>query len=455
MSNQPSLRGLFNLAWPIVLARSTQVVIGLCDVFMVAPLGEEALAGASTGAQNTTAACVLPMGTVFILQSFTSQLRGRGELERVRGFAWYGLFFAALMGLLALVARPFLPGILGVFEYAPGVHSAITVYMSIRLLSVAAVIGTEALGNWYGGLENTRLQMVSSIVSMVVNVVACYLLIMPRFGLPGWGVAGAGWASVIASWCGFAVMFVPFLLRRGYERIESSAPLRAGEFFRMLRFGVPSGVNWFLEFSAFVVFLNVAIAHLGTTALAAMNVVVQINMIAAMPAFGLTSAGAIFVGEALGRRAHDEVWPIVRLAGGAVGAYMCVMGLAYLALPSLFLNPFLPEGPSTDFLRIGAAMLGICALWQLFDAVGMVLGEVLRAAGDTVWCMGARIVAGWCVFVPLAWLTSRVLDAGLTSVVSSMVVYLAVLAVALVWRFASGRWRRIDLVGGSTEPQLV
>ena len=43
---QISLRSLLSLAWPIVLARSAQAVIGFCDALMTAPLGESAVRAA-------------------------------------------------------------------------------------------------------------------------------------------------------------------------------------------------------------------------------------------------------------------------------------------------------------------------------------------------------------------------------------------------------------------------
>src|SRR5215510_13155165 len=88
-----AVRKLLVLAWPIVLARASQSVIGFCDALMTAPLGEEALAAVTTGSLNAFLAIILPTGTVFILQSFTSQLRGRGELAAVWRYAWYGLAF--------------------------------------------------------------------------------------------------------------------------------------------------------------------------------------------------------------------------------------------------------------------------------------------------------------------------------------------------------------------------
>src|SRR3982751_4750155 len=88
-----ALLRLFQLAWPIVLARASQSVIGFCDALMTAPLGEAPLAAVTTGSLNAFLAIILPTGMVFILQSFTSQLRGRGDVAAVRRYAWYGLGF--------------------------------------------------------------------------------------------------------------------------------------------------------------------------------------------------------------------------------------------------------------------------------------------------------------------------------------------------------------------------
>ena len=59
----------------MILARATQSVIGFTDALLIAPLGQESLAAVTTGALNTFSFIILPMGTVFIVQSFAAQLR--------------------------------------------------------------------------------------------------------------------------------------------------------------------------------------------------------------------------------------------------------------------------------------------------------------------------------------------------------------------------------------------
>ncbi len=450
-----SLHALLTLAWPVILARATQSVIGFCDALMVAPLGEEALAAATTGALNTFAFIIMPMGTVFILQSFAAQLRGRGDLAAIPRYAWYGIGFALLSGVFGLVCRPFIGDLLHRFGYAPQVESLMTSYLTIRLLSVLPAVGIEALGNWYGGLGNTRAAMVAGIVAMISNVIGNYLLIMPRFGLPGFGVAGSAWSSVAASFIGFAVIFVGFLRERyaGQPVTRSIADLTMSGLLRVLRFGLPNGINWFLEFAAFALFINLIVGHLGTTVLAAFNVVILINSISFMPAFGLASAGAIMVGESIGRGARSEVWPWLKLTSMVACGWMGSVALIYVSCAALLMAWFRPDGVAgAALVEVGAGMLTLSAVWQLFDALGLTFGEALRAAGDTAWCMGLRVVLAWVVFMPAAWLAVRVFNGGPTAVMGSLILYLVLIAVGLAARFASGKWRDIDLVG--SEPAL-
>src|SRR5688500_14966552 len=97
-ANPHTLRSLLTLAWPIALTSATQSVIGFGVAVMVAPLGEDALAAVTTGAMNVFAFIMLPMGTAFILQSFSSQLRGRGDLLGIQRYAYYGLLLGVAAG---------------------------------------------------------------------------------------------------------------------------------------------------------------------------------------------------------------------------------------------------------------------------------------------------------------------------------------------------------------------
>jgi len=440
----PTLRGLLGLAWPIVVSRSSQVVVGISDALMVAHLGEAALAATTAGAMNAFALFIFPMGVVFIVSSFSSQLLGRGDLAGARRYGWYGLAVAAATQLLGVAGIPAAGWVLGLLDHAPDVRALMTDYLALRLWSGGAAIGMEALGNYYGGLGNTRLPMRASVAAMVMNVAGNWLLIDGNLGAPAMGVRGAALASALSTGAGFLGLLAVFLAQ---GRRTAGSRLGARELGRMLRFGVPSGLNWFFEFFAFMFFVNVVVGGLGTTALAALMAVIQVNSFSFMPAFGLASAGAILVGQAIGAGARDEVPRLVRLTFAATGTWQAAVGLAYLLAPGLIFGPFARDPASAEaLLATGTRMLALSAAWQLFDATVATLAESLRAAGDTAFTLWARLAVAWLLFVPGSWITVRRLGGGDLSAVGWIVAYLAVLAGLLLWRFRSGAWRRLELV---------
>jgi multidrug resistance protein, MATE family len=445
-----SLRALFLLAWPIIVSRSTQVVIGLGDSLMVAHLGEDGLAATTTGAFNSFAVLILPMGVVFIVSSFASQLFGAGDAVGARRYGVYGLVLAALTQLLAFVLLPALPLVLGQLSYTPEVRSLIHDYLWLRLLSVGAAVGLETLANFYGGLGNTRLPMQVNVLAMVLDLVGNWMLIGGHWGAPAMGVAGAALSSTLSTVFVFG-LFLGVFLWEGRRPQNGGRALPRGltlhEFRRMLRFGLPSGFNWFFEFFAFNLFINTVLAGLGTTALAAFMAVMQINSVAFMPAFGLSSAGAILVGQCIGAQRKDLVPRVVRMTWAAAAGWQGLVSLFYVALPVLLLEPFAnAQSKAAGLLVVGARMLRLSAAWQLFDATVSALSECLRAAGDTAFTMWSRILLSWFFFMPGAWYSVRVLNYGDLAAVLWVVLYLAALALVLWLRYRSGAWRRIQLV---------
>lgn len=441
-----SLRDLLVLAWPVVVSRATQTIVGLADALMVAHLGASALAATTAGATNAFVLLILPIGTVFIVQSFASQLAGKGDLAGARRYALYGLAIALAAELLALASLPAIDPVLALFPYEPEVRVAMAAYLAFRLLSAGPAVGLEALANYYGGLGKTRIPMIANVVAMVINIALNAILIDGRLGAPALGVTGAAIASSIATTIAFAGLLLFFVREGALPRPH------ARELARTLRFGVPSGLNWFFEFLAFIIFVNVVVAGLGTPPFASMMAVMQINSVSFMPAFGVASAGAILVGQAIGRGDRDDVPRLVRMTFGVVAAWQGLVGLAYIAAPAAIFGPFASE-PTTRaaLMELGVRMLMLSAGWQLFDSAATVLAESLRAAGDTLWPLGARLVLAWLVFVPGSWIGVHVYRGGDVAAIASLIVYFALLALLLYLRFRSGRWRQLEL----TEPDLV
>jgi MATE family multidrug resistance protein len=357
---------------------------------------------------------------------------------------------ALIAGLIAAAAIPLIGPLLSLTRYSPELRQLMTDYMAIRTTSVFAIVGVEALGAWYGGLGNTRMQMAAGLITMASAVFFNWVLIDGHLGAPAMGVNGAALASTIASFLGFGFIAFGFWRRWGGAPRARATGLSLRELGRVMRFGLPNGMNWFLEFAAFQLFVNGVLANLGDATVAALNVVIAINSISFMPAFGLASAGAILAGQAIGRGDRSAVWPQVKVTLACTMTWMGAIGVLYLVFPGDVLSLF-SSARSGELVAIGTSMLVISAAWQLTDAVGMTMTETLRAAGDTAWPATARLVLAWLLFTPAAFLVVLRFAGGPIGAMLCLVGYLGLLATALAWRFRTGAWKQIELI----EPQLV
>ncbi|MDX2014203.1 MAG: MATE family efflux transporter [Myxococcaceae bacterium] len=441
--SRATLSTLLTLAYPIVLSRASQTVVGLSDAIMVAHLGAAALAATSTGAANAFSLLILPMGITFIVSTFASQLFGKGDLVSARRYGWYGLVVAGLTQVVSLASIPLFAPIVDLLPYEPQVKSLMTTYLTWRILCGGAAIGIEALANYYGGLGRTLPGMAVNLVAMALNVALNWVLINGAGPVPALGVMGAALASTISTWVAFLGFFA-FFLNEG--RALPKPLLSLAEFGRMLRFGLPSGFNWFFEFFAFIFFVNVVVAGLGTPAVAALNSVIQLNSVSFMPSFAIASAGAVLVGQAIGAGRKDDVPRVVAMSAGTAAVWMTAAGLLYLLIPGVLLLPFARGDDAEAVMTFGVRMLMLSAAWQLFDASATSLAECLRGAGDTLYPLVVRLVIAWAVFVPGSWVTVRYLGGGDVGAMVWLVIYLALLALVLFLRFRSGRWRTLELL---------
>lgn len=447
---RPTMQQLLSMALPVVISRAAQVVVGFTDAAMVGQLGETALAATTTGSLNTFNVLVLPMGIVFVVQSFAAQLTGRGNVHGARRYGWYGLLLALFTQALCMGALPFIGDGVDFFEYDSDVKALMVTYLSVRLLSGGAAIGLEALGAWYGGVGNTKLPMAAQILAMLMNVALNWVFIYGHLGAPAMGVKGAALASALATTMAFAVLLTAFFFGVGAPKATGPRePFALREVGRLLRFGIPSGFNWFIEFLAFSFFINAVVPVLGTSTIAALMSVLQLNSVAFMPAFALASAGAIFVGQAIGANAKDDVGHTVKLSLMAAGGWMGLVGAVYLLAPQFFMRPFVSDQATPEeaaaFIALGAHMLALSCFWQLFDAASMVMSETLRAAGDTMFSFVARFGVAWLIFVPGVYLSIKHFGGDETAAVLWLAAYLGILALVLGLRFRTGRWRTIEL----------
>jgi MATE family multidrug resistance protein len=153
-----------------------------------------------------------------------------------------------------------------------------------------------------------------------------------------------------------------------------------------------------------------------------------------MVPLGISSAGAVAVGHALGRGEPAEAKRAGWVALGFAGAFMSLAGVVFALAPRWLLGVFTND---PELLAIGAGLLRFAAVFQLFDGLQVAATGVLRGAAETRLPMAANLAGHWAIGLPLGYYLcfGRGMDAaGLWAGLSAGLIIVALVLVGLWWR---------------------
>jgi multidrug resistance protein, MATE family len=242
--------------------------------------------------------------------------------------------------------------------------------------------------------------MVALVTANAVNAAAGWAFIFGHLGVPAMGAVGAGWATFLSRLYMLAVLVAYVIVR---ERRHPSGllhvsirPSRA-RLRRLVGLGLPAATQTTLEVGVFA-FATTLAATLDANALAAHQLSLNAAALSFMIPLGMSSAGAVRVGQALGRgdvaAARRAGWTAL-VVGGSV---MLSSALAFVLVPRAILRVFTTDAA---VIETGVVLLRLAALFQLFDGIQVVAAGVLRGSGDTRTPMYANLVGHWLIGLPI------------------------------------------------------
>jgi MATE family multidrug resistance protein len=232
-----------------------------------------------------------------------------------------------------------------------------------------------------------------------VNVAANWVLVFGRWGVPPMGVAGSGWATTFSRVYMMLVLAVAawWLDRRGGVGGGGRIGPDWAWIRRLVALGLPAAGHVTLEVGVFAL-ATALVGRLDPASLAAHNIVLNVASVTFMVPLGLSSAGAVRVGQAIGRGAPADAaragWAAIALGVG----FMAASGLTFWLFPRAIVSLFSTETP---VVATGLALLQVAAAFQLFDGLQGVTTGALRGAGDTRTSMAAMLTAHWFLGLPV------------------------------------------------------
>jgi MATE family multidrug resistance protein len=443
------LRALLALAWPLIVSNSFTTVQVTVDRLFLSWYDPDTATACVAAMMVFWLPFVLLWATAGYVATFVAQYSGARRPHRVGPAVWQGTYFAVITGLGFLVGLPLAAPAFELIGHSPKIQLLEAEYFRCLCWFALPALITAVASAYFSGRGESVIVIYINAVGTAVNAVLDYALIFGYFGFPEMGIAGAGWATVAGAWAsavfGFALMF-----RRRYR--EENATLsgwrfEAPLFWRMMRFGVPSGVHWALDIAAFNAFV-ILIGRFGDTDLGATGLVITINGLAFIPMIGVGQAVTILVGRYLGENRPDRAERMTWLGLAVAGGYMTLVSLLYVIAPSWFIGPFQGDNDPAKWQPIAervAVLLWFVAVYSIFDAANIVLSFGLRGAGDTLFVSFVSLILPWPVMVIPTWLALEY-SWGLYWAWAFASLYICLQAVCFYVRFRGGKWKSMRVI---------
>jgi MATE family, multidrug efflux pump len=397
------LRPMLALAAPVIIAELGWVTMGIVDTLMVGRLGPDAIGAVGLASALFIAVGVFAMGLLLGLDPLVAQAFGARRIDECHRWLVAGVW-------LALLATP--PVVFGVYLInlslpLLGLPAAVVTlaqpYLAVVGWSLPPLLLYVAFRRYLQAMNIVRAVTYTLIAANVVNAIANWILIHGHFGAPRLGVTGAAYAT-LASRLALALALFMVILRREQHTVprlgETPLSLDRTRVRTLVVLGLPAGGQMLLEVGVFATATALA-GRVSATSLAAHQIAINMAALTFMIPFGLSSAAAVRVGQAIGRRdpqgAMTAGWTAIALGL----SFMAAAALVFLSMPGALIRAFTDDRAVID---IGVRLLFVAAVFQLFDALQGVTTGALRGLADTRTAMLWNLGGHWLVGLPLGYL---------------------------------------------------
>ncbi|MFA5863790.1 MAG: MATE family efflux transporter [Phycisphaerae bacterium] len=438
------------IALPLILSTGSWSVQHFVDRMFLTWYSPEAIAASMPAGLLNFTVMSLFIGTASYVGTFVAQYYGARRYEKVGPAIWQGIYVAMLGAVVAAACIPFAGVFFRWIGHGGLVEEYETIFFQVLCLGAGPVIASSAMSGFFSGLGKTWVVMWVNIFATLVTLVGDYLLVFGHGGFPRLGIMGAGIATVLSAFFSFSVYLILFYRRSYNEKYHLLKGWRFDRamFGRLLYFGFPNGVQFFLDVAGFTAFLFF-IGRLGTTSLAATNIAFNINTLAFMPMLGFGIATSILVGQNLGANRPGVAEKSVYSCFHITFAYMAMVALLFAVVPDLFIDPFAAQAQAKDFAQIRQTtivLLRFVAVYSIFDTLNIIFASALRGAGDTRYVMIMIVFISSLVLVAPSYIAMIVLKKGIYTGWTIASAYVIILGFSFLFRFLGGKWKSMRVI---------
>ena len=398
------IRPTLQLALPLVLAELGWMSMAIVDTMMVGRLPNSAIAmgAVSLGSAIFIVLALFGEGLLLGLDTLVAQAFGAGQREDCHRSLINGVYLS--LALTPLLSAPIflMPRLLRSIHVDPALMHETMPYTYALVWGMLPLFLYFAVRRCLQAMNMVRPVAFALVTANIINALFNWILIYGKWGFPAMGTVGSGWSTAIAR-IYMAAVLIGYLFwydhKHRTELLKTPVDIDLRRIKQLIALGFPAALQFTLETGVFAT-VTTLIAKLGSVPLATHQIALNTVAFTYMVPLGISSAAAVRVGQALGRKdAHGA-----GVAGGTAifigAAFMSIASIVLLVVPSWIARIY-----TTDelIIRSTGALLAAGAAFQLFDGIQSVATGALRGAGDTRTPMLCHFTAYWIIGLPLGY----------------------------------------------------
>ncbi len=369
----------FKQALPLVLSMIVTLIYNLADTFFIAQT-DNALLVAGIALCAPVFTMLSAFGNIFGQggSSLISRLLGQNDRDRVQRVSSFCFFVALLTGVvLAVPMLLFRAPILGLMGASADTFRYAEEYYVILVAGAPLVVVTFIHSNLLRCEGFSGYSMAGTVSGSVLNIILDPIFI----SVLGWGAAGAAFATVLG-YLFSDVLFLLVVLRRSRSLSVDLRKwkIRGDELRQILAVGITAAVTN-IATSVSVIFMNQFLLPYGDEKIAALGIVLKVNMIAQMALVGFSFGSVPLVGYLYGAKDMEKLRKLLQFCVMFLCGLALVMTAAIFAGAPQLMRIFMEDA---QIVADGTAMLRWQTLGTVFAAVVLLFTCVFQATGKAV-----------------------------------------------------------------------
>jgi MATE family multidrug resistance protein len=427
------------LAAPMALTQLGQIVMMTTDLALVGRLGEEAVAAAALANTVYFVTFTLGMGVISAVAPLAALAFGARDPHRLRRALRVGLWAALLISLPVMAFPLYGEAILRMLGQAEVPARLAQQYLFGLVWGATPALWLLAIRGFMGALNRPQPVLWITLAAIPANALLVYLLIHGELGLPRLGLFGAGLAHTLVNFAMFFAGLWFAVFRRPFTKYRVLGHVWRIDWAMMrllFAIGAPISIAFLMEYGLFSAAALLA-GLIGTTALAAHQIALQVTAILFMVPLGIGMAATVRVGHAMGRNDAAGVRRaglVAALLGLMLGAGLTLLViLGRFAIARFFLGQ--ASGSADATLELAATLLLVGATFYVTDGLQSIMAGSLRGMKDTRIPLLFAVVSYWLIGFPAAWELAFPAHLGAVGVWIGLSLGTLVYATLLVLRF--------------------